>query len=136
MTHCRSQEKIASEDGENGSYVSVPALSDETCYFLSGKRNLRAINTEDGKLKWDYMLKGNTGESSPVVCDDKVIVCTKTGIVSILDADSGELLWEYDTGEQITGSPAIIKDHFMILTTKGTLLCFGEEMKVNIKDSF
>ncbi len=119
--------KIASEDGENGSYVSVPALSDETCYFLSGKRNLRAINTEDGKLKWDYMLKGNTGESSPVVCDDKVVVCTKTGIVSILDADSGELLWEYDTGEQITGSPAIIKDHFMILTAKGTLLCFGKK---------
>ena len=71
------------------------------------------------------MLKGNVGESSPVVCDNKIIVCTKTGIISILNAEKGELLWEYDTGEQIVGSPAIIKDHFMILTTKGTLFCFG-----------
>jgi len=74
------------------------------------------------------MMKGNVGESSPVVCNDKIIACTKTGIVSILDTENGELLWEYDTGEQIVGSPAIIKDHFMILTAKGTLLCFGKKV--------
>lgn len=45
-----------------------------------------------------------------------MIVCTKTGIVSILDTESGDLKWEYDTGEQIVGSPAVIKDHFFILT--------------------
>ena len=118
--------KIVSEDTENGSLVSVPAVSTETFYFLSGDRYLHAINRLDGKLMWKYMLKGNTGESSPVVCKDKIIVCTKTGIVSIFDAKNGELLWEYDTGEQIVGSPAIIKDHFFILTAKGTLFCFGK----------
>ena len=72
------------------------------------------------------MLKGNVGESSPVVCKDKIIACTKTGIISILDTENGNLLWEYDTGEQIVGSPAVIKDHFFVLTTKGTLFCFGK----------
>ena len=38
----------------------------------------------------------------------------------------GDLKWEYDTGEQIVGSPAVIKDHFFILTAKGTLFCFGK----------
>ncbi len=116
--------KIISEDNENGAFVSVPAISSDAFYFFSGDRHLHAISRINGKLNWKYMLKGNIGESSPVVCDDKVIVCTKTGIVSILDADDGELIWEYDTGEQIVGSPAIIKDHFMILTAKGTLFCF------------
>ena len=78
---------------------------------------------------WRYLLKGQVGESSPVVCDGKVLICTKTGIVSILDAATGELLWEYDTGEQIIGSPAVIKDHFLVLSSKGTLFCFGKGKK-------
>lgn len=119
--------KIVSENSENGSFVSVPAISIEAFYFFSGERTLRAISRKNGKVNWEYMLKGDVGESSPVVCNDKIIVCTKTGIVSILDTENGELVWEYDTGEQIVGSPAIIKDHFMILTSKGTLLCFGDK---------
>ena len=117
--------KIIAEDSETGTFVSVPAISDEALYFFSEERYIQAISRKNGKLLWKYMLKGNTGESSPVVCNNKVLVCTKTGIISILDADNGELLWEYDTGEQIVGSPAVIKDHFLILTTKGTLFCYG-----------
>lgn len=117
--------KIISEDSETGSFVSVPAVSEDAVYCFSGERYLYAIDRDSEKPKWKHMLKGNAGESSPVICRDKIIVCTKTGIVSILDTAKGELLWEYDTGEQIVGSPAIIKDHFMILTAKGTLLCFN-----------
>jgi outer membrane protein assembly factor BamB len=63
------------------------------------------------------------------VADDAVVVCTRTGVVSVLDAESGELRWEYDAGEQIVASPAVVKDHFYILTSRGTLLCFGEDEK-------
>lgn len=118
--------KIVTGDSENGSFVSVPAVSTEAFYYLSSDRSVRAVSRKNGKEMWKYLLKGNTGESSPVISDDKVIVCTKTGIVSILNAETGELEWEYDTGEQIVGSPAIINKHFFILTSKGTLLCFGE----------
>ena len=72
------------------------------------------------------MLKGDAGDSSPLVCNDKLMVCTKSGIVSILRAKDGSLEWEYDTGEQIVASPAVIKGRFFILTTRGTLFCFGE----------
>lgn len=119
--------KILKSTNENSSFVSVPAITSETLYILSDDRHLYAIDRKSGSVNWKYMLKGNAGESSPVVCRDKVIVCTKTGIISILDANSGQLEWEFDTGEQIVGSPAIIKDHFMILTTKGTLFCFGKQ---------
>jgi outer membrane protein assembly factor BamB len=118
--------KIVSEDSGSGSFVSVPAISGDAFYFFSGDRCLHAVSRINGKLNWKYRLKGDAGESSPVVCDDKMIVCTKTGIVSIVDTDNGKLLWDYDTGEQIVASPAIIKDHFMILTIKGTLFCFGK----------
>lgn len=119
--------KIVVAEEENGSFVSVPAIRDNTLYILSGDRYLYAIDRMDGSVNWKYLLKGNAGESSPLVCGDKVLVCTKTGIVSVLDTDNGRLLWEYDTGEQIVGSPAVIKDHFFILTAKGTLFCFGKK---------
>ncbi len=119
--------KLCKYTSEDGSFVSVPAISCNDVYFYTGDRYLVSINRRTGKKNWKFMLKGDVGESAPVICKDKIIVCTKTGIVSIIDTCSGQLTWEYDTGEQIVGCPAIIKDHFMILTTKGTLFCFGKE---------
>ena len=118
--------KIVEPANENGTFTSAPAVSDKILCIVSDDRYVYAINRVDGAVNWKYLLKGNTGESSPVVCRDKVVVCTKTGIISILDANRGTLLWEYDAGEQITASPAITKGRFYILTVRGTLFCFGE----------
>jgi len=120
-----SSKKIAESKGKNSNFVSVPAVSDEMVYIVSDDRHIYAINRKECSIAWKYLLKGNTGESSPVACKDKVLVCTKTGIVSIHDAKTGTLLWEYDTGEQIIASPAVISGYFYVLTFKGTLFCFG-----------
>ena len=122
-----SQKKIAESKDDNGSFTSVPAVTPTTLYFLSDDRHLYSINRKEGTVNWKYMLKGNPGDSSPVVCGDRIIVCTRTGIITIHDVKNGNPEWEYDTGEQIMGSPAVIKDHFMILTAKGTLFCFGKK---------
>lgn len=123
ITHSR---KMMEATQESGSLVSVPAITHNRVYILSSDRYLYAIDRVDGSVRWKYLLKGKVGESSPVVSCGKILVCTKTGIVSLLDVETGELLWEYDTGEQIIGSPAVIRDHFFILTSKGSLFCFGK----------
>ena len=117
--------KIILKASEDGDFSSVPAVTAQSVYVLSSDRHLYSINRSDGNVNWKYLLKGSTGASSPVVCKDKIIVCTRTGIVSILDAKTGALLWEFDTGEQILASPAVINGRFYILTGRGTLLCFG-----------
>ncbi len=122
--------KIRTSTDESGSFVSVPAVTPAALYFLSDDLHLYSLNRKEGTVNWKYMLKGNAGESSPVVCKDKVIVCTKTGIITILDANNGKPEWEYDAGEQIVSSPAVINNHFMILTAKGTLLCFGNKEEI------
>jgi len=124
-----SHRKIVEATDSDGAFVSVPAVSSSHLYYLTHDQHLCSVNRKDGSVRWKYLLKGATGESSPVVCRDKIIVCTKTGIVSILDAATGTLEWEYDTGEQIVASPAVIKDRFFILTARGTLFCFGEKKK-------
>ena len=119
--------KIMESTDESGLFVSVPAITATTVFFLTNNRYLYAVERKTGSVSWKYMLKGNAGESSPVVCKDKLIVCTKTGIITILDVESGKPEWEYDTGEQITGSPAVVENHFMVLTDRGTLFCFGSK---------
>lgn len=119
------------EAGDDDGFVSVPSITSGHLYYLTQNQYLCSVNRKDGSVHWKYLLKGSTGESSPVVCRDKIIVCTKTGIVSILNAITGTLEWEFDTGEQITASPAVIQNKFFILTGKGTLFCFGENKAHN-----
>jgi outer membrane protein assembly factor BamB len=136
----RSRKMVEATDGGESS-VSVPALSAPTLFVLSGDRHLYAIDRITGNVRWKYLQKGPSGESSPVVCNDKVITCSKNGIVSLLDASDGSLLWEYDTGEQIAACPAVITGRFYILTAKGMLFCFGSPNGASssfssMKDSF
>ncbi|MCL2683425.1 MAG: PQQ-binding-like beta-propeller repeat protein [Bacteroidales bacterium] len=121
-----SSKKIMEPKDENRMHVSVPAVSEQMVYMVSDDRHVYAIHRKDGSIAWKYLLKGDTGESSPVICNDKLLVCTRSGIVSILDAKTGSLLWEYDTGEQIFASPAVINGYFYVLTFRGTLFCFGK----------
>jgi len=121
-----SYKKIMESKDDNSTFVSVPAVSDKMVYVVSDDHYVYALNRKDGSVVWKYLLKGDTGESSPVVCKDKLLVCTKSGIVTILHAKTGAFIWEYDIGEQIVACPAVIKGYFYILSQKGTLFCFGK----------
>jgi len=120
-----SHKKILEPKDENRAHVSIPAVSDAMVYIISDDRHVYAINRKNGSIAWKYLLKGETGESSPVICNNKLLVATRDGIVSILDAKTGKLLWEYDIGEQILASPAVVNGHFYVLTFRGNLFCFG-----------
>jgi outer membrane protein assembly factor BamB len=122
-----SYQKIILSTSENLRQTSVPAVSEQMVFVVSDDRHVYAINRKNNSIAWKHLLKGDTGESSPVICSDKLIVCTRDGIVSILDTKTGKLFWEYDTGEQILGSPAVINGYFYVLTFRGNLFCFGRK---------
>lgn len=112
-------------EGQDGGVVSMPTLTRTDVYVLSGDRNISCIERKSGQVRWKKMLRGMTGECSPLVAKDKVLVCTKDGHVSILSSKDGTELWHYETGETIVASPAIIAGRFYILTAKGTLMCWS-----------
>lgn len=112
-------------EGQDGGVVSMPTLTRDAVYLLSGDRYVSCIERSTGEVRWRKMLRGITGECSPLVAQDKVLVCTKDGHISILDSANGTELWHYEAGEQIISSPAILSDRFFVLTARGTLLCFG-----------
>ncbi len=123
------QTEVSPTDGGSGAesgVVSMPTMTREAVYILSGERHITCIDRASGKVRWRKMLRGVTGECSPIVAQDRVLVCTKDGHVSILDCDNGKELWHYETGEPIVASPAVIGDRFYILTSRGTLLGFSD----------
>ena len=73
--------------------------------------------------------QGPGRDSSPLETGNGILVCTRSGIVSILDAGTGVVKWEYDTGEDILACPAVLPGRFYILTARGTLFCFTEKGK-------
>lgn len=112
-------------DGQEGGVVSMPTLTRDAVYILTGDRYISCIERESGMVRWRKMLRGMVSECSPLVAKDKVLVCTKDGHVSILDCRDGTELWHYEAGEPVIASPAIIAGRFFVLTSRGTLLCFG-----------
>ncbi len=125
-----SHRKLMASDADNsdadGGVVAMPTLTRSDVYVLSGERSVSCIKRSSGQLRWQKLLRGITGVCAPLVARDKVLVCTKDGHVSIFSAKDGTELWHFETGEPIVASPAIVADCFYVLTTRGTLFCFGK----------
>ena len=116
-------------EGEGDSFTGLPAAGAKAVCFFRGERSLACLSRKDNAEKWVTLLKGPVGDSSPLETGNGILVCTKSGIVSILDAGTGEVKWEYDTGEDILACPAVLPGRFYILTARGTLFCFTEKGK-------
>lgn len=114
----------ADADNENAAVVSMPTVSPTSVFILTGDRHIRCIDRKTGKEKWSKLMRGDTGESAPLVCRDKLLACTKDGHVSIYNVENGKELWHYEVGEQIIASPAVLSDCFYIQTSRGKLLMF------------
>ena len=124
FSSCR---KLRAAADDEGTMLSMPAVGRKYLYVLADERYIQCLDRKDGTLVWQQTLKSESGESSPLICRDRVIASTKSGIITIYDAVTGERLWEYETGEQIISTPAPLSDRFMIMTARGTLLCFGNK---------
>ncbi|MBR6369829.1 MAG: PQQ-binding-like beta-propeller repeat protein [Bacteroidaceae bacterium] len=124
FSSCR---KLRTAAQDEGAMLSMPAVGRKYLYVLANERYIQCLDRKDGTLIWQQTLKSESGESSPLICHDRVIVSTKSGIITIYDAGTGQRLWEYETGEQIISTPAPLSDRFMIMTARGTLLCFGNK---------
>ena len=112
------------ENDKDGGMVSMPTVTQDAIYMLTEERYLGCLDRKTGNPRWKKMLRGITGECSPIVAGNKVIVCTKDGHVSLYDANDGTELWHEEIGETIVASPAVVSGRFYILTARGTLMCY------------
>ncbi|MGH8910926.1 MAG: PQQ-binding-like beta-propeller repeat protein, partial [Acidimicrobiia bacterium] len=113
--------------------VSVaPAIVGDAMYLPSGvflyKIDLTESTPSEDRHLWpaSTVTAARTISSSPVVAGDTVIIGSGDGLVRAVDATSGETLWEWQTGQSVRGSPAVIEGAVFIASADGKVYAVGE----------
>ncbi len=84
-----------------------PTVANGTVYVGNENGTLRAIDGTSGETQWRFDTEGAI-RGAPAVHDGVVYATSGDGIVYAIDAETGaEALWEFDTGEGVTGEVAI-----------------------------
>ena len=82
------------------------------------------LQTKDGEAIWTFGTRGKV-DSSPVICDGKVIVGSEDGRLYLLALADGKELWNYEIGQGLAASPAVADGKVVIGGEDGSVYCFG-----------
>lgn len=97
---------------------SSPAIDKDGTVFFSANKKLFAINAAPGMTeKWNADCEGTT-QSTPVIGDDAVYICSNSGKLYAFAKNDGKKRWTVEYGKTCTSVPAIGED--------GTIYLCGE----------
>jgi outer membrane protein assembly factor BamB len=109
---------------------SAAAVTDKLIVYGSQGKAIYGLDPVSGKPKWNQPLATRTRvESSPVIAGNRVIAATTGGVLYVLDANTGEVISQYEAGGNFTASPAVVDGKIILGNGDGTLYCFGAKEK-------
>ena len=118
----------------SGNGISVAAPVGDT--VLANGAWLKAFEAETGTLRWEHQYvydpetaKHNqrqvyAGQSTPAVAGDVVYVGGEDGYLYAFALADGEVLWRYNVGVPVKGSPVVSGNALLICDWDGNLFCF------------
>lgn len=90
----------------------TPVVDGELVYISGYDGKIYALNTIAGAERWIYPRQGNLHSfiGGLVLDEGKLYIGSVGGIIYNLNAETGDLIWEFETGEQLWATPAINDD--------------------------
>ncbi|MEL6195347.1 MAG: PQQ-binding-like beta-propeller repeat protein, partial [Bacteroidota bacterium] len=119
------QSNVSSLQSYHGSRI----LHHEGRNYATMGDELVCSDPEKGDVIWKKKLEGDLSSSGgflgtpPLIVNGKLIMATLEGNVMIYDADKGEKLEEYKTGESIRFQPVVYQGNIYVSTTSGKVIC-------------
>ncbi|MFC1586792.1 PQQ-binding-like beta-propeller repeat protein [Planctomycetota bacterium] len=105
------------------SFKCSPAIANGMAYIstrLPGKC-LYAIDIRNGKVLWSSLkIKNGINATRPTVTD-KIVYFSSLGIIYALNAKTGELIWEIEMKDIVTGTAAAAKGKLYVCTRERCL---------------
>jgi eukaryotic-like serine/threonine-protein kinase len=122
-------ENINNLTGGSGPSRSAPALEGDNLVF-GHSGGLLDVDPVNGAILWQYHNPSHTEIISsaailgPTVASSVVVAGDLAGLISVVSLSNGSLLYSYQTGSYITGSPAISNGNIVIDSTDSLLYDF------------
>lgn len=104
---------------------SSPAISDGKLLVTTRNKRLLAIDSQSGKMVWEYVFKKRS-EASPIVGDGRVWVGSSDGRFVGLSLSTGEELWQAEQPGAFNASASVAAGKLVIANDKGSVYCYGE----------
>jgi outer membrane protein assembly factor BamB len=117
------------------SYRSSAALAGDLAIVGSRGKAVEAFALADGGKRWRRPMRGRV-DAAPVIVNaargtedprPAAVVADAAGKVAIIDAATGETLWEFDAGGGFGAGAAAAAGRIVIASDDGTVWCFAEE---------
>ncbi|HFE52058.1 MAG TPA: hypothetical protein ENK07_01370 [Bacteroidetes bacterium] len=100
----------------------------DSVYVVVGRiehRSVGAYNLRRGKWLWRRAL--GLVDSEPLTWDDRVLVCSTYGKVTLLDVATGKILWQKRLKGQIRSSPAALDSLVFVATDRGQVVALDRK---------
>jgi outer membrane protein assembly factor BamB len=105
-------------------FYASAAVKDNLVLVGGRDKNVHALDTARGELKWTFPARGKV-DSSAVIVGERVFIGSSDGNLYALDLRKGTKLWNYALGSPVMASPAVGQNCLVIGTEDGVLYCFG-----------
>ena len=104
------------------------ATADNLVVATSRNKHVFAVDTKTGELVWDTVLR-KRADGSPVIAGSSVVVAAADGRLIVLDLKNGKEKWLYEIKGGFIGSPGIADGKIVVASDKGTVFCFGADLR-------
>ena len=102
------------------------SADEKTVFFGANKGGVYALNTADGKLKWQYKVFGSIYASPTLDSKGTLYVGTTIGRLLALDSNSGQPVFDFDANAPLWSTPAIRPDGSLVTAGRnGRVMVFG-----------
>lgn len=108
-------------------YFSSPALTSERAIFGGRDKRLHCLRKESGEAIWTFATQGKVDSSPVVTADGKIVVGSEDGRIYLVSLADGKELWQYEIGEAVTSSAAVVDGLFVIAAEDGNVYAFGKK---------
>ena len=106
--------------GDNSLGNFLPAFSAQSIFFADSDGNVKSIESNSGKTKWQTKL--NSLSSGIAAGFGSLVVADSSGNVYLLDQDNGSVLWKNNVKGEVLAPAAIDTKFVVIKTGSGELL--------------
>ena len=81
------------------------------------------VDTKEEKTTWEWEHETTKLQfiASPALIGNKVLTANHNKFLYCFDKNSGEKIWEYNTGKHVEASPVIVKDKVIVANMRGDL---------------